>query len=225
MTHSVKIAPSILSADFARLGEEISAMARAGCDWLHVDVMDGHYVPNLTMGPMVVAACRACTSTPLDVHLMIAPVDPLLPAFARAGADIISFHPDASDDPARTIAAIRKLGVRAGLVLNPQTPPETLAPFLADISLVLQMTVQPGFGGQAWLPDSPQKIARVRALLTAANSDAELEVDGGITPETARASVAAGASVLVAGTSCFANGPKAYADNIARLRRGARAAA
>jgi len=200
-------------------------MARAGCDWLHVDVMDGHYVPNLTMGPMVVEACRACTATPLDVHLMIAPVDPLLPAFAKAGADIISFHPDASDDPARTIAAIRKLGVRAGLVLNPQTPPETLAPFLADISLVLQMTVQPGFGGQTWLPDSPQKIARVRALLTAANSDAELEVDGGITPETARASVAAGASVLVAGTSCFANGPKAYADNIARLRRGARAAA
>lgn len=215
---SVKIAPSILSADFARLGEEIRAIDAAGCDWIHVDVMDGHFVPNITIGPGVVKALRPHSDKPFDVHLMIAPVDPFLDAFAEAGADIISFHPEAGPHPHRTVQRIKALGKQAGIVLNPATPVDVLDYLIDDIDLVLVMSVNPGFGGQSFIDSQLRKIEAVRRLIDASGRAIELEVDGGVDAATAPRVIAAGATALVAGTATFRGGPDAYAANIATLR-------
>ena len=214
----VRIAPSILSADFAALGREIEAVTAAGADWIHVDVMDGHFVPNLTIGPMVVKALRPHTNRPFDVHLMITPVDPLVPAYAEAGADTISFHPEAGPHVHRTIQLIRSLGKRAGLVLNPATPVAAVEPVLADLDLVLVMSVNPGFGGQAFLASQLARVATLRRAIDALGKPIDLEVDGGVNPETARRCIEAGADALVAGTAVFSGGPARYAANIEALR-------
>jgi ribulose-phosphate 3-epimerase len=219
----VRIAPSILAADFARLGLEIAAVTRAGADYIHVDVMDGHFVPNITIGPDVIRALRAHSRLPFDVHLMIAPVDPYVPGFADAGADIITVHPESGPHLHRTVQLIRSLGKKAGVALNPATPVEAIDHVLGDIDLVLVMTVNPGFGGQAFIESQLAKIAAVRRAIDASGRDIDLEVDGGINAETAARAVAAGADVLVAGTATFAGGEAAYAGNIARLRGGGRA--
>ena len=218
MTDSPKIAPSILAADFARLGEEIRALEAAGADYIHIDVMDGHFVPNLTIGPAAVKALRSHSRLPFDVHLMIAPVDPYVDAFADAGADIITVHPEAGPHVHRTIQLIKSRGKKAGLALNPGTPVSTLDMLLADIDLVLVMTVNPGFGGQSFIESQLAKIKDVRTRIDKSGRPVELEVDGGITAETARRVLDAGADVIVAGTATFEGGPSAYAQNIARLR-------
>jgi ribulose-phosphate 3-epimerase len=214
----VRIAPSILSADFAALGREVAAVTEAGADWIHVDVMDNHFVPNLTIGPMVVKALRKHSALPFDVHLMVSPVDPLVPAFAEAGADTISFHPEAGPHIHRTIQLIRSLGKRPGLVLNPATPLAAVEPVLGDIDLVLVMSVNPGFGGQAFIESQLARIRALRAAIDALGRPVDLEVDGGVNAETARRCIAAGADALVAGTAVFAGGPERYAANIAALR-------
>jgi ribulose-phosphate 3-epimerase len=214
----IKIAPSILSADFARLGEEVRALGAAGADYIHIDVMDGHFVPNLTVGPAIVRALRPHSQLPFDVHLMISPVDPFVPAFAEAGADIITVHPEAGAHVHRTVQLIRSLGRKAGISLNPGTPVEALDMLLDDIDLVLVMSVNPGFGGQSFIRSQLAKIAAVRERITRSGRAIELEVDGGINDESARAAVTAGADVLVAGTATFEGGAAAYAGNIARLR-------
>jgi ribulose-phosphate 3-epimerase len=216
----VRIAPSILAADFARLGDEITAVTKAGADFIHVDVMDGHFVPNITIGPGVVAALRPASSLPFDVHLMIAPVDFHIPAFAEAGADIITVHPESGPHLHRTLQVIHALGKKAGVALNPATPVEAIDNVIEDVDLILVMTVNPGFGGQAFIESQLAKIEAVRKRIDAVGRNIDLEVDGGINAETAGRAAAAGADLLVAGTAIFTGGAGAYADNIARLRGG-----
>lgn len=215
---SVRIAPSILSADFARLGEEVAAIEAAGADWVHVDVMDGHFVPNLTIGPVVVSAVRPHSKLPFDVHLMIAPVDPFIDAFAEAGADIITFHPEAGPHAHRTVQRIKALGKLAGVSLNPATPAKMLDYLIDEVDLVLVMTVNPGFGGQRFIDSQLRKIEAVRKLIDKTGRDIALEVDGGVDATTAASAIDAGANVLVAGTAAFRGGPPRYAANIAMLR-------
>ena len=218
MPQRVRIAPSILSADFARLGEEVEAVTAAGADYIHIDVMDGHFVPNITIGPTVIAALRPRTKLPFDVHLMISPIDPYVRDFVDAGADIVTVHPEAGPHLHRTVQLIKSLGKRAGVALNPGTPVEALDYVLDDIDLVLVMSVNPGFGGQSFIASQLDKIAAVRQRIDARGRTIELEVDGGINPATAQRAVAAGATVLVAGSATFTGGAAAYADNIRRLR-------
>ncbi len=214
------IAPSIPSADFAQLGEEVRAIDEAGADWIHIDVMDGHFVPNLTIGPGVVKSLRGHSSKPFDVHLMIAPVDHFLDSFAEAGADIITVHPEAGPHLHRTVQRIKGLGKKAGVSLNPATPAKALDYVLDDIDLVLVMSVNPGLGGQKFIASQLRKIEAVAKRIAKAGLKVELEVDGGIDPETARQAVDAGADVLVAGTAAFNGGPDHYAANIRALRGG-----
>jgi ribulose-phosphate 3-epimerase len=219
VTDRIIIAPSLLAADFARLGEEAAAVERAGADWLHLDVMDGHFVPNITFGPLVVKALRPHTRLPMDVHLMIAPADPYIAAFAEAGADHISVHPEAGPHLHRTLQLIRGLGKKAGIVLNPATPVEAIAHVLDLADLIMVMTVNPGFGGQAFIASRLEKIAAIRRMIDATGRHIALQVDGGITPGTARQVLAAGADTLIAGTSVFGAGD--YARAIADLRAAA----
>lgn len=220
MTRAPLICPSILASDFAKLGQEVAAIEAAGADWVHVDVMDGHFVPNITIGPDVVKALRSHTSLPFDVHLMVAPVDPWLEAYRNAGADILSVHPESGPHLHRTLGRIRQLGAKAGVVFNPGTPLNILQDVIELVDLVLIMSVNPGFGGQSFIDASYRKIEKARAMLDAAGSSAHLQVDGGVTAANAAACVAAGADALVAGTAVFKGGPDAYAPNIAALKAG-----
>ncbi len=218
MQQKIRIAPSILSADFARLGEEVRAAAAGGADYIHIDVMDGHFVPNMTLGPVVVKALRPHCDLPFDVHLMIAPADPYIAAFAEAGADIITVHPEAGPHLHRTVQHIHSLGKKAGVALNPATPIEHVTHLLGDVDLILAMTVNPGFGGQAFIEPMLDKVSHLRAMIDGAGRAIDLEVDGGINDETASRVTKAGADVLVAGSYVFNGGPDGYAAKIRSLR-------
>jgi len=223
MQQPVRIAPSILSADFADLGAEVRAMTDAGADYLHIDVMDGHFVPNITIGSAIVAALRPHSKLPFDVHLMIAPVDPYVAAFAEAGADIITLHPEAGPHLHRSLQLVKSHGKRAGVALNPATPVAAIEHVLDAVDLVLVMSVNPGYGGQTFIPSALDKIAALRKRIDARGRAVDLEVDGGINDETAPAAIAAGADVLVAGSATFRGGAAQYAENIRRLRGSGRA--
>ena len=219
MLRPLIIAPSILSADFAKLGEEVRAVDEAGADWIHVDVMDGHFVPNITIGPLIVQAIRPVTTKPLDVHLMIAPADPYIEAFAKAGSDIISIHAEAGAHLHRSLQAIRALGKRAGVVINPATPVSAIEHVIDMVDLILLMSVNPGFGGQAFIRPVVEKVRAVKALV--ADRPIDIEIDGGITAETAPLVVAAGANALVAGNAVYKGLPAEYGTNIGAIRRAA----
>lgn len=218
MKKNVRVAPSILASDFSRLGEEVQAITKAGADFIHIDVMDGHFVPNITLGPSIVKAIRDRTDLPFDVHLMISPVDPHVESFAKAGANILTAHPEAGPHLHRTIQLIKLCSAKAGVSLNPSTPAELIGPIINDVDLVLVMSVNPGFGGQMFLPNTLEKISTIRQMIDTSGRDIDLAVDGGITAETGRLAVEAGADMLVAGTAIFAGGPKRYSDNIKALR-------
>jgi len=218
MQQPVRIASSILAADFADLGAEVRAITAAGADYVHIDVMDGHFVPNISIGPAIVAALRPHSDLPFDVHLMIAPADPYVAAFAEAGADIITLHPEAGPHLHRSLQLVKSHGKRAGVALNPATPVTAIEHVLSEVDLVLVMSVNPGFGGQAFIPSALDKIAGLRKRIDALGRAVDLEIDGGINDDTAAAAIAAGADVLVAGSATFAGGAERYAENIRRLR-------
>ena len=217
----VRIAPSILASDFARLGAEVVSVADAGADFIHIDVMDGHFVPNLTFGPPVIKAIRSVTDLPFDVHLMISPVDPFIDEFAGAGANILTVHPEAGPHLHRTVQRIKGAGMKAGVALNPATPVSCVEPILEELDLVLVMSVNPGFGGQKFISSQLAKIEKLRSMIDATGKDIMLEVDGGIDPVTAPQAIAAGANVLVAGSAVFRGGESAYAENIKALKGSA----